>query len=242
MVFGILPIERDLFVMKERLFPDKRITIFAGHYGSGKTNLAVNYALMLRNEGKKVIVLDLDIVNPYFRTKDSAAVFAEHSIRLISSPYANTNVEAPSIAKESYAAFDDPEAFVVIDVGGDDAGAIALGRFEDRAPMEDIQMILVVNKYRPLSSNLDDCREIVDSIENSSRIQFDGMVNNSNLSRSTTAEDVLQTVPFAQSLSEGLVLPLFATSVIEPLACQVGALVENVYPIRIYDSVMQSYI
>jgi len=228
--------------MKKRLFPDKRITIFAGHYGSGKTNLAVNYAMLLHNEGKKVIVLDLDIVNPYFRTKDSAALFAEHSIRLISSPYANTNVEAPSIAKESYAAFDDPEAFVVIDVGGDDAGAIALGRFEGRASQDDIQMLLVVNKYRPLSSNLNDCRDIVEAIESSSRIRFDGIVSNPNLGKATTVDDILMAVPFSQSLSEGLSLPLFATSVVEPLTCRVADVVKDVYPIRICDSVMQSYI
>ena len=105
----------------------KRITIFAGHYGSGKTNIAVNFALGLREEHDKVSIADLDIVNPYFRTKDSEKILAEKGIRLISSEYANSNVDVPALPAEAYSIIDDLSVRAVIDVGGDDRGALALG-------------------------------------------------------------------------------------------------------------------
>ena len=95
----------------------KRITVFAGHYGSGKTNIAVNYALELRKVKERVAIADLDIVNPYFRTKDSASVLEEKGILLISSPYANTNVDVPALPAETYRIIDEKELYSVIDVG-----------------------------------------------------------------------------------------------------------------------------
>lgn len=128
----------------------KRLTLFAGHYGSGKTNLAVNYALALRRSGKKVRIADLDIVNPYFRTKDSAEELAAAGIELVSPTYANTNLDIPALPQEIYGLFERRDSCAVIDVGGDDAGAYALGRF---APLileeNDYEMIFTVNFYRP---------------------------------------------------------------------------------------------
>ena len=106
----------------------KRVTLFCGHYGSGKTNIAVSYALRLRAEGKTVTVADLDIVNPYFRTKDSRADFEAAGIRLIASEYANSNVDIPALPSELYRVTAEREAYAVLDVGGDDRGALALDR------------------------------------------------------------------------------------------------------------------
>ena len=108
---------------------DKRITVFAGHYGSGKTNIAVNYALKLKEKYERVDIADLDIVNPYFRTKDSEKQLEERGIHLISSEYANSNVDVPAMPAEAYAITDDLSVRAVIDVGGDDRGALALGRY-----------------------------------------------------------------------------------------------------------------
>ena len=105
----------------------KRVTIIAGHYGSGKTNIAVNYAIKLADDGKKVSVADLDIVNPYFRSKDSKDVMQAKGIRLISSDFANSNVDTPALPAEAYSITADKDCFAVVDVGGDDRGALALG-------------------------------------------------------------------------------------------------------------------
>ena len=117
----------------------KRVTIFSGHYGSGKTNIAVNYALKLAAEGKKTSLADLDIVNPYFRSKDSEKILSDAGIRFISSEYANSNVDVPALPAEAYAITDDKSSYSVVDVGGDDRGALALGRY--------VPAILAENNY-----------------------------------------------------------------------------------------------
>ena len=106
----------------------KRVTLFAGHYGSGKTNIAVNYALHLAKEGKKVCIGDLDIVNPYFRTKDSAATLDAAGVELISPQFANTNVDLPALPAEAYRLVEDKSIYAIMDIGGDDRGAYALSR------------------------------------------------------------------------------------------------------------------
>ena len=106
----------------------KRITVFSGHYGSGKTNVALSVALGLARSGQSVTVADLDIVNPYFRTKDSARELEKAGIELICSDYANTNVDIPALPQSMYAITDDRSRKVVVDLGGDDRGALALGR------------------------------------------------------------------------------------------------------------------
>ena len=107
---------------------DKRLTLFAGHYGSGKTNIAVNYALKLANMGKKVCIADLDIVNPYFRTKDSEEELKAAGVELVSPRFANTNVDLPALPAESYRLVQDKSIYGIMDIGGDDRGAYALGR------------------------------------------------------------------------------------------------------------------
>ena len=151
----------------------KRLTLFAGHYGSGKTNIAVNYAMLLAKEGKKVCIADLDIVNPYFRTKDSESELTEHGITLISPRYANTNVDLPALPAESYRLVQDKSVFGVIDIGGDDRGAYALGRFAEAIKAEgDYRMAFVVNRYRPLTSTVEDTVEIVVQINGKIRARI----------------------------------------------------------------------
>lgn len=130
----------------------KRITLFAGHYGSGKTNVAINYALLLKKSFERVKIADLDIVNPYFRTKDSERVLEENAVELISSDYAGTNVDFPALPAKAYSIIDDVGVHAVIDVGGDDRGALVLGRYSDKIKAgEDYEMFFVINKYRPLT-------------------------------------------------------------------------------------------
>ena len=188
----------------------KRLTLFAGHYGSGKTNIAVNYAMLLADEGKKVCIADLDIVNPYFRTKDSERELAQKGIDLISPRYANTNVDLPALPAESYRLVQDKSVFGVMDIGGDDRGAYALGRFADAIKAEgNYRMAFVVNKYRPLTSTVEDTVQIMNEIETAAGIKFNCIVNNSNLGSETTAEIFMETVEFAEKLSLATGLPIW---------------------------------
>ena len=188
----------------------KRLTLFAGHYGSGKTNIAVNYAMLLADEGKKVCIADLDIVNPYFRTKDSERELKEKGITLISSRYANTNVDLPAIPAESYRLVQDKSVFGVIDIGGDDRGAYALGRFAAAIKEEgEYRMAFVLNRYRPLTSTVEDAVEIMREIEAAAGIEFNCIVNNSNIGSETTPETILDSLKFAEDLSLATGLPIW---------------------------------
>ena len=180
----------------------KRLTLFAGHYGSGKTNIAVNYALSLAGEGKRVCIADLDIVNPYFRTKDSEAELSRAGIILISPRYANTNVDLPALPPESYRLVQDKSSFGVMDIGGDDRGAFALGRFAEAIKEEgNYRMAFVVNCYRPLTSTVEDALVIMREIEEAAGLKFTSIVNNSNLGRETTRETLLGSLDFVRELS-----------------------------------------
>ena len=195
------------------------MTLFAGHYGSGKTNIAVNYAMRLAEEGKKVIIADLDIVNPYFRTKDSESELSERGIRLISSRYANTNVDLPAIPAESYRLVQDKTVHGVVDIGGDDRGAYALGRFADAIKAEgDYRMAFVVNRHRPLTSTVEDTVEIMKEIEAASGLRFTCIVNNSNIGAETTPACVLESVAYAEELSAVTGLPIWLYTVEKSIA------------------------
>ena len=188
----------------------KRLTLFAGHYGSGKTNIAVNYAMRLADEGKKVCIADLDIVNPYFRTKDSEQELSERGITLISPRYANTNVDLPALPPESYRLVQDRSVFGVADIGGDDRGAYALGRFAEAIKAEgDYRMAFVINRYRPLTSTVEDTVEIMHEIEAAAGIRFTCIVNNSNIGTETTPRTVLDSVEFAEAVSRATDLPIW---------------------------------
>ena len=197
----------------------KRLTLFAGHYGSGKTNLAVNYALILAKEGKKVCIADLDIVNPYFRTKDSAAVLDKAGIDLISPQFANSNVDLPALPAESYRLVQDLSTYGIMDIGGDDRGAYALGRYVPAIKAEnDYRMIFVANSYRPLTRTPEEALEVMREIEEACGLAFTDIVANANLGTETTPETVLDSVPYMEKLSELSGLPIFAYSAVSSVA------------------------
>lgn len=216
----------------------KRLTLFAGHYGSGKTNIAVNYAMMLKKKGFDVMVADLDIVNPYFRTKDSEKELEEMGIELISSRFANTNLDIPSLPQEMYRTVQDKSKYAVMDIGGDDAGAVALGRFAPFIKEENnYDMVFVVNFYRPLSRTAEEALEIMREVEASSKLKFTSIINNSNLGELTTAEDVLTTEKEAQRLSELSGLPLKMTSVKESLYNELSNKTKNLFCLALQNKI-----
>ena len=194
----------------------KRITLFAGHYGSGKTNVAVNFALRLAAQGKAVTLADMDIVNPYYRSKDSAAELEAAGVKVIASAYANTNVDVPALPQEMYSVTEDASRYAVLDVGGDDRGALALGRYAPAILKEnDYHMIYVFNASRPLSRTAEMALEIMGEIEVAGGIPFTAIVNNTNLGRDTDWETVVASRQEAEKLSQISGLPLLFTAVEE---------------------------
>lgn len=196
----------------------KRLTILCGHYGSGKTNIAVNMAFDLAARRENVAIADLDIVNPYFRSKDSEDEFRERGIRLICSDFASSNVDLPSMPADLYSITDDKSMSVVLDIGGDDRGAYALGRLRDAIKAEnDYEMLMVVNKFRPLTPDAPSTIEVMREIEWACGIPFTGIINNSNLAGETDASVVLSSLTYAEEVAKLSNLPLVLTTVEEKL-------------------------
>lgn len=197
----------------------KRVTLFVGHYGSGKTNIAVAYARHLKEMGKAVTVADMDIVNPYFRTKDSESELSAAGVSLVSPQYANSNVDLPALPAESYRLVRDRSVYGIMDIGGDDRGAYALGRFVPAIKAEgDYRMAFVVNCYRPLTETVEDTVEIMREIEAACGLSFTCIVNNSNLGAETTAETVRASQSFIEELCRATGLALWMTTAEESVA------------------------
>ena len=212
----------------------KRIVLLSGHYGSGKTNSAVNLALRLKQERARVAIADIDIVNPYFRTRDSRSELEAAGIRLISSEFASSNEDLPALPQDVYAITDDRSLSAVIDVGGDDRGALALGRWRDAILAEDnYEMLLVVNRFRPLTRDAASAIEVMREIEAAAGMRFTAVVNNSNLGEETTAQDVLGSMAYAREICAQTGLPLKFTAVREALCPALEGKIENLFPLTL---------
>lgn len=210
----------------------KRITLLCGHYGSGKTNVAVNMAFDLKKSYDKIAVADLDIVNPYFRTKDSGEDFKNAGIRLIVSDYANTNLDIPALPQDMYAITDDKSLKCVLDIGGDDRGALALGRLAPKIIEEgDYEMLMVINKFRPLTPDAKSTVEVMREIEYAGGIKFTGLINNSNLGNETTCQDVVGSMKYAKEVEELSGVKLKLTTCKVDLYDALKGEIDNLFPL-----------
>lgn len=218
----------------------ERISIFCGHYGSGKTNIAVNFALELRKTHDRVSIIDLDIVNPYFRTKDSQQELDAAGVELISSDYAGSNLDIPALPAAMMRPIAEKETQVVMDIGGDDQGAVALGRFADQLNAEGgYDMFFVLNLYRPLTQTAEDALAVMRDIEAACGLRFTAIVHNSNLGALTTLQDILDKHREAQKLCALSGLPLKLTTVREDLQPQAAALLPGVFGLRLQKQLFQ---
>ena len=212
----------------------KRLTLLCGHYGSGKTNVAVNLAIQLKKQYNNLVVADLDIVNPYFRTKDSLDDFKKHGIELICSEYANTNVDIPALPADMYRLTTDKSLTAVIDVGGDDRGAYALGRLVPEIEAEgNYEMLMVINGYRPLTPDAASTIEVMREIETACKLKFTGLVNNSNVGELTTAEYVLNSMDYAREVSNKSGLPIVMTTVEADLYDELKNKIDDLLPMTL---------
>lgn len=188
------------------------ITIICGHYGCGKTNLALNLTLEAAGEGPATLV-DMDVVNPYFRSSDYGGILRERGVRLIAPVFAGTTLDTPTLPPEVRSIFAPNAGRVFIDAGGDDAGATALGGLSAGLMDAGYEMIYVINRYRVLSQTPEECATLLAEIESASRLKATGIVNNSHLGRETAMEHVVEALPFAQRTAELLHLPLLYSTV-----------------------------
>ena len=210
----------------------KRVTLFLGHYGSGKTNIALNYAKYLKSKDLPVAIADLDIVNPYFRTKDSQQELKKLGIELVSLEFAGSNVDLPALPSAAYGLVQRKDRYVVMDIGGDDRGAYALGRYVPYILEEnDYEMLFVTNFYRPLTRTVEDTIEVMREIEAAARMKFTGIVNNSNIGEITSPQDVIDTFFLAHQLSLETGLPVKMTCVEQKIADSIEC--ENLFSLKL---------
>lgn len=211
----------------------KRVNLFCGHYGSGKTNIAVNYAYFLKNKGLDVAIADIDIVNPYFRTKDSEEELNKAGIDVISLPFANSNVDLPALPPEVYSLVQNRTKTAVFDIGGDDRGAYALGRYAPYILEENnYEMFFVVNFCRPLTQTAQDAMIVLKEIEDACKIPFTAIVNNSNLGFETTSSDIEKWKVEAEKLSKISNLPVAFTCADERLN------LDGTFPLKLQKTVI----
>lgn len=170
-----------------------KIHIFVGHYGSGKTECAINYAVEQKKLGQDVAMADLDIVNPYFRTRQQADMLGAKGIHVVSSNFANDwRVDIPGLNSELQSFFVDNGRDNVIDVGGNAVGARVLARFRDQIEPGSYEMWLVVNANRYESQTADQVIDFADSIQDSCKLNITGIINNTHMLTETTMEDILR--------------------------------------------------
>lgn len=204
-----------------------KIIAITGHYGSGKTNLAVNLAVDYAKAGEQVTVIDLDIVNPYFRTADFPELFERYGIKLVAPQFANTNLDIPSLGFDMAALANGCER-LIIDVGGDDSGAVALGQYSAVLNNLGCSLYYVVNRYRYLTRTPEEAVELLRDIEQVSRIKAKGVINCSNLGSQTSADDVKVTADYAVQCGRTAGIPVVMTAAGRSLG------VEGAYPVDVY--------
>ena len=213
----------------------KKLYIIVGHYGSGKTNFAVNLAVDLQKRGEKVAIADMDIVNPYFRSADFTELFGKLGVDVVNPPFANTNLDIPSVTAEIDGLLERRDTSVILDIGGDDAGAAVLGRYSQKIKDRgEYELLYVINKSRYLTREADDTIQVLREIEAASRLKATGLVNNTHLCTETTPETVEHAFDYADEIAEKTGLPILYTTVRRDLLEKVDAKGRILYPVDIY--------
>lgn len=198
--------------------PTKKLLIIAGHFGSGKTNIAVNLAKRFASEGRKTTLIDFDTVNPYFRAADNIKSLECAGVKVIAPEYANTNLDLPTLPPEIYSVFgnEDADSLAIFDVGGDDLGATPLGMFFPQITGSGYEMLYVVSMYRPLTASAEDAARLLYDIEAASRLRVTAIVNNSNIGEATEPDSLLKSSEYIKQLCEMTDLPAaFSATMLE---------------------------
>ncbi|MEA4896805.1 MAG: hypothetical protein VB115_01030 [Christensenellaceae bacterium] len=185
-----------------------RIQAMVGHYGSGKSEIALSLAIGARADGRAAAVVDLDIVNPFFRSAEQGALLNERGVELIAPPYALTGVDLPVLAPDVMGVFARPELFAVLDVGGDDAGAAALGGYKPYFDAQSAALNYVVNPFRPYSATLDQIIRLMGRVAGRARMKVTGLINNANLGRETEPAHLIEGQKLLEQVSAAAGVPV----------------------------------
>ena len=187
---------------------DKRIRIIIGHYGSGKTEFSLNYAISLAEQGRKVALADLDVVNLYFRSREKIKLLRSYGILVESSYIEGSGADVPSISAGILGPLQNEDYDLIMDVGGDSAGARALGRYHKYLVPDKYDMFCVVNANRPKTQTVEDVIHHIEAIEKTSRAKVTGLINNTHLLRDTTARDILKGQDLCKRVSNASNIPI----------------------------------
>jgi hypothetical protein len=189
----------------------KDFVVVTGHYGCGKTNFSINLALDYAAKGRKVTIVDMDLVNPYFRTSDYRELLESKGIEVIAPVFGHTNLDIPSLPASMYSIFDSKD-MVIVDVGGDDVGSTVLGRFRPKFEGLDYDMLYVVNRFRNLTATPEEAVEVLNEIKAVSGLTPTGLINNSHLMQETDAKIIAEGIDFTGRISNLTGLPVKATT------------------------------
>ncbi|MDI3518477.1 MULTISPECIES: hypothetical protein [Caldanaerobacter] len=213
----------------------KRLTIVVGHYGSGKTEISINYAVYIRQMGKEVEIVDLDVVNPYFRSREVRKELLEKwGIKVVGVEEKYVNADVPVISRTVYGALYSTEKHAVFDVGGDDVGAMPLGQYRHIIYEQDPEVLLVVNVNRPFTKDADSVIRYLKAIEEASKIKVTHLVNNTHMSYETTVDDVLKGLEVVEEVSSKTGIPIKMVTVKRDLVNLLPQIDYPVFPLDLY--------
>lgn len=214
---------------------DSRIRIFTGHFGSGKTEISINYALMLAGRKRRTCIVDLDTVNPYFCVREVRDNLESMGLKVVSPGIEITTAELSTVPADVFTVFSDKTLDVVMDVGGDDVGAVALGQYNRYFNEEPYDMYFVINTSRPFTNSPEGICEYIDSIEKASRLKVRYLIDNTNLSYGTSPEDILKGREVIDRVSDKTQIPVRYTCIREDLADRVAGRVSGeIFKLKIY--------
>lgn len=194
--------------MQSENLPKARILVLVGNYGSGKTEISLNLALKLARRGENVTLVDLDIVNPYFRSSERTELLEKEGVKVYAPSFAMSTVDVPSLPADIQAVFADKSRRVIFDVGGDDTGAAALGQYKPYFDQDDVEVLFVVNAFRPLSGDADSVCDLMLRVAGRSRLSPTAVINNANVAWETEESDLVRGEELLREVSTRMNLPI----------------------------------
>jgi hypothetical protein len=197
------------------------VTVLVGHFGSGKTEIALNGAMELAARGVPVTMADLDVVKPYFRSRSAREILTASGIELLAPDGPNIHGDLPIIVPQIRSHLRESQRRLIVDVGGDDVGARVLGSLSDVVPLGETECLLVLNFRRPSTPDPDGAVEMVREIESVGRVPVTGLVSNTHLMDETTPEVVLDGFAQARETGRRLGIPVVAVTVAESVVAEV---------------------